>query len=162
LVSTARGPVEKNVLRRKLDALRVWQSSFRQTRVQGGLRESPYSIGVFGGTGVGKSSVANIMMITTLLHNGFRATDDRIITLNESDKYMSNYRSFINGVLLDDIGNTKAEYVEKAPTTLMIQLVNNVRTYANMAEAELKGKVSVEPKVVIGTKRQGYVCYSVL
>lgn len=160
-VHTARGPVEKNVYRRKLDALRVWQSSFRQTRVQGGLRVAPYSVGVFGGTGVGKSSVANILMITTLLHNGFRATDDRIITLNESDKYMSNYRSFINGILLDDIGNTKADFVEKAPTTLMIQLVNNVRMYANMAEAELKGKVSVEPKVVIGTKNVKDTCATV-
>lgn len=161
LISTARGPVEKNVMRRKLDALRVWQSSFRQTRVQGGLREAPYSIGVFGGTGVGKSSVANILMITTLLHNGYRATDDRIITLNESDKFMSNYRSFINGILLDDIGNTKSDFVEKAPTTLMIQLVNNVRMYANMAEAELKGKVSVEPKVVIGTKNVKDTCATV-
>lgn len=161
LVNSARGSVEKNVLRRKLDALRVWQSSFRQTRVQGGLREAPYSIGVFGSTAVGKSSVANILMVTTLLHNGFRATDDRVITLNESDKYMSNYRSFINGILIDDIGNTKAEFVEKAPTTLMVQLVNNVRMYANMAEAELKGKVSVEPKVVIGTKNVKDTCATV-
>lgn len=161
MIQTSRGSVEKNVLRRKLDALRVWQSSFRQTRVQGGLREAPYSIGVFGGTGVGKSSVANILMVTTLLHNDYRATDDRVITLNESDKYMSNYRSYINGILIDDIGNTKAEFVEKAPTTLMIQLVNNVRMYANMAEAELKGKVSVEPKVVIGTKNVKDTCATV-
>lgn len=160
-VQTSRGPVEKNVFRRKLDMLRSWQSSFRQTRVQGGLRVAPYSIGVFGGTGVGKSSVANIMMVTTLLHNGFAATDDRIITLNETDKYMSNYRTYINGIFLDDIGNTKPDYVEKAPTTLMIQLVNNVRLYANMAEAELKGKVSVQPKVVIGTKNVKDTCASV-
>lgn len=161
LVTTSRGLVEKNILRRKLDTLRLWQATFRQTRVQGGLREAPYSIGIFGGTAVGKSTVANVLMITTLLHNGYCASDDRIVTLNEQDKFWSNFRSFTNGVLIDDIGNTKADFVERAPTSLMIQLVNNVRIYANMAEADMKGKVSVEPKVVIGTKNVKDTCATV-
>jgi len=161
LITTCRGVVEKNILRRKLDTLRQWQATFRQTRVQGGLREAPYSIGVFGGTAVGKSTIANVLMVTTLLYNGYTATDDRIVTLNERDKFMSNYRSYTNGVLIDDIGNTKADFVEQAPTNLMIQLVNNVRMYANMAEADMKGKVSVEPKVVIGTKNVKDTCATV-
>jgi hypothetical protein len=161
LVTTSRGLVEKNILRRKLDTLRLWQATFRQTRVQGGLREAPYSIGVFGGTAVGKSTIANVLMVTTLLRNGYCASDDRIVTLNEQDKFWSNFRSFTNGVLIDDIGNTKADFVERAPTSLMIQLVNNVRIYANMAEADMKGKVSVEPKVVIGTKNVKDTCATV-
>jgi len=158
LCVTSRGVLEKNFLIRKRDTLRMWQATFQQTRVQGGLRESPYSIGIFGGTAVGKSTVANVLMITTLMHNGFSATDEFIITLNEQDKFMSNYRSFINGILLDDMGNTKADFVERAPTALMIQLVNNIRVYANMAEADMKGKVSVEPKVVISTKNVKDTC----
>jgi hypothetical protein len=161
LVSTCKGLVEKNILRRKIDILRHWQASFRQTRVQGGLREAPYSIGIFGGTSIGKSSIANILMVTTLKRNGYDASDDRIVTLNEADKFMSNFRSYTNGVLIDDIGNTKADFVERAPTALMIQLVNNVRMYANMAEADMKGKVSVEPKVVIATKNVKDTCATV-
>jgi hypothetical protein len=161
LKTTCKGVVEKNILSRKLDVLRQWQATFRQTRVQGGLREAPYSIGVFGGTAVGKSTIANILMVTTLLYNNYCASDDRIVTLNEADKFMSNFRSYTNGVLIDDIGNTKAEFVERAPTSLMIQLVNNVRMYANMAEADMKGKVSVEPKAVIGTKNVKDTCATV-
>jgi hypothetical protein len=161
LKSTCKGVVEKNILSRKVDVLRQWQATFRQTRVQGGLREAPYSIGVFGGTAVGKSTIANVLMVTTLLHNNYCAADDRIVTLNEADKFMSNFRSYTNGVLIDDIGNTKADFVERAPTSLMIQLVNNVRMYANMAEADMKGKVSVEPKVVIGTKNVKDTCATV-
>lgn len=161
LTITCRGTIEKNVFKRKLDILRQWQATFRQTRVQGGLRESPYSIGIFGGTSVGKSTIANILMVTTLLRNGYAATDDRYVTINERDKFMSNYRSYTNGVLIDDIGNTKPEFVEKAPTTLMLELVNNVRMYANMAEADMKGKVSVEPKVVIGTKNVKDTCATI-
>ena len=158
LKTTCRGIVEKNILSRKIEVLRQWQATFRQTRVQGGLREAPYSIGVFGGTAVGKSTIANVLMVTTLLYNKYCASDDRIVTLNEADKFMSNFRSYTNGVLIDDIGNTKADFVERAPTSLMIQLVNNVRMYANMAEADMKGKVSVEPKVVIGTKNVKDTC----
>jgi hypothetical protein len=158
---TSKGVVEKNILSRKVDILRQWQATFRQTRVQGGLREAPYSIGVYGGTAVGKSTIANILMVTTLLYNKYCASDDRIVTLNEADKFMSNFRSYTNGVLIDDIGNTKADFVERAPTSLMIQLVNNVRMYANMAEADMKGKVSVEPKVVIGTKNVKDTCATV-
>lgn len=161
LANSCKGVVEKNILRRKTDVLRQWQATFRQTRVQGGLREAPYSIGIFGGTAVGKSTIANVLMVTTLMHNNYCASDDRIVTLNENDKYMSNFRSYTNGVLVDDIGNTKASFVEKAPTALMIQLVNNVRMYANMAEADMKGKVSVEPKVVIGTKNVKDTCATV-
>jgi len=161
LASTCKGVVEKNILRRKIEVLRQWQATFRQTRVQGGLREAPYSIGVFGGTAVGKSTIANVLMVTTLIYNNYCAADDRIVTLNEADKFMSNFRSYTNGVLVDDIGNTKADFVERAPTSLMIQLVNNVRMYANMAEADMKGKVSVEPKVVIGTKNVKDTCATV-
>jgi len=161
LRTTCKGVVEKNILSRKVEVLRQWQATFRQTRVQGGLREAPYSIGIFGGTAVGKSTIANVLMVTTLLHNNYCAADDRIVTLNEADKFMSNFRSYTNGVLIDDIGNTKADFVERAPTSLMIQLVNNVRMYANMAEADMKGKISVEPKVVIGTKNVKDTCATV-
>jgi len=152
LMLTCRGIVEKNIMLKKKASLVLWQTNFRQSRIQGGLRMAPYSIGVFGGTSVGKSSVANIMMITTLLHNGYSAEDDRIITLNEQDKFDSNFRTYVNGVFFDDVGNTKAQYVDRAPTVKIIEYVNNVRMYATVAEAEKKGKVFIEPKVFITTK----------
>lgn len=158
VIKTCKSPVEKNIFRRKMDMLTSWEATFMQTRVQGGLRIAPYSIGIFGGTGVGKSSVANTLMITTLRANGFSAANDRIISINESDKYMSNYRTDVEGVFLDDIGNTKADFVSTAPTHLVVQLVNNAKSYANMAEAEMKGKVSMEPKVVISTKNVKDAC----
>jgi hypothetical protein len=158
LKSCARGAMEKNLLQRKIELLQMWNTQFQQYRVQGGLRIAPYSIGIFGGTSVGKSTIANILMVTTLLHNGYAATDDRLITLNEADKFWSNYRSYMNGILLDDPGNTKAAFVERPPTQLKLQIVNNVRLYANMAEADMKGKVSVEPKVYIETKNVKDTC----
>jgi hypothetical protein len=158
LLRSCKNVVDRSILEKKLMQLRGWKTDFQQSRVQGALRVMPYAIEVFGATGQGKSSVSKIMMATMLKCNGFDASDDRIITLNESDKYMSNYRSYVNGVIIDDVGNTKADYVEKACTSKIIEIVNNQPLYANMAEVDMKGKVSVEPKVVLLTTNVKDLC----
>lgn len=61
---------------------------------------------------------------------------------------MSNYRSYITGVKLDDLGNAKKEFWEMAPSESIIKLVNNVKEYAVMADLANKGKISIEPNAV--------------
>ena len=157
LIRTCKGPIEKNILTRKMETLTTLRANFRQTRVQGGLRIAPYAVGLFGTTGVGKSTLTNLLMDILLTSNGYDASPERIVTLNDSDKFMSNYRSYVNGVIIDDLGNTKSDFVEKAPTARIIEIVNNVRAYANVAEADIKGKVSIEPYVtIITTNVEGY------
>jgi hypothetical protein len=58
---------------------------------------------------------------------------------------MSNYRSYITGVKIDDLGNTKKEFWEVAPSESIIKIVNNIREYAVMADLANKGKISIEP-----------------
>jgi len=161
LVRTSQSPVEKNILSRKLESLLSLRVNFRQTRVQGGIKVAPYCIGLFGGSGVGKSFLTQVLMTLTLKTNGHSADPERIVTLNDSDKFMSNYRSYVNGIIIDDLGNTNAQFVEKAPTAKIIEIVNNVRSYANMAEADMKGKVSIEPYVTIITKNVKDSCANV-
>jgi hypothetical protein len=156
--ATVKGTWEKRVFFDRLSQLRKLKANFDSIRVQGGLRIAPFTMNIFGKSGVGKSSVGAISMVMCLLANGFCANDEMLATLNESDKYMSNYRSFINGLFMDDIGNTKPDFVEKAPTNKIIEICNNVRQYANMAEAELKGKVSIEPRVVVLTTNVKDLC----
>lgn len=152
LLLSCRGGVEKSVFNRQLEKLMVWKTDFTETRLSGGLRIAPYTIGLFGGTAVGKSTMCPILMTYLLKLNGFNAEDERVVTLKEGDKYMSNYRSYVNGVILDDLGNTKPDFVTEAPTKQLIEIVNNARMYANMADVDRKGKVAVEPKVVLVTK----------
>lgn len=151
LYKAAEGTWEKKILFDRLSQLRKIRADFITVRVDGKLREAPFAIYVEGPSGVGKSSVSAILMRTVLLANGFDASDERLITINEADKYMSTYRSFMNGIFFDDLGNTQAQFVEKSPAAKIIEIINNVPAYANMAEAELKGKISIEPKCVIGT-----------
>jgi hypothetical protein len=151
LHQAAAGSWEKTLLCQRLIQLKKINTEFITCRVDGKLREAPFAVYVEGPSGVGKSSVAAIIMRVVLMSNGFDASDERLVTINEADKYMSTYRSYINGIFVDDLGNTQAQFVEKSPVAKVIEIINNVTAYANMAEAELKGKVSIEPRCVVGT-----------
>lgn len=158
LSKTSKSPMIRKHLQDRLVRLQDMQSKFTQFRQTGNIREKPYCIGIYGGSSVGKSTIGPLLMTSCLYYNNFNAADEATIVLNEHDKYMSNYKSSINGVFLDDVGNTVADFVETAPTVRILELVNNVKMYANMAEADLKGKVSIQPRVVVCTTNTKDFC----
>lgn len=142
---------EKKILSDRLTTLLRLRADFVAYRTDGKLRNAPFCIYIEGTSGVGKSTTSALLMRTLLKCNGYDASDKRVVVVNADDKYLSNYNTSINGVFLDDFGNTKAEFVQESPTSKIIQMMNNVPAYAVMAEADMKGKVSIEPKVVILT-----------
>lgn len=123
-------------------------TEFESSRVRGGLRKSPFTFKVFGESSVGKSSFTDVLMYSLLKACGFPAGDDYVITLNPDDKHMSNMRSYVSGIKIDDYGNTKLDFVDLAPSDWIIQICNNIKRYAVMADLANKGKVSIEPAVV--------------
>jgi len=145
LYKTTPNGTEKRIIQNKWESLSRIYTEFTATRVCGGLRKSPMAIKIYGASGVGKSTLADITMVTTLKAMNKPCTSDFICTLNDKDKHMSNYRSYIQGVKLDDLGNTKKEFWEVAPSDTIIKIVNNVREYAVMADLANKGKISIEP-----------------
>lgn len=148
---TAKSPLALKMLEGKLDKLRREKTEFDRIRTKGGLRIAPWSGLIFGPSGVGKSTVANIVMVSSLLQNGYPATDEYIITDNANDKFDSTLKSFVTGIFFDDMCNTKGEFLNESPVARVIEVNNNVRAYGTMAEIDLKGKVSKEPKVTVTT-----------
>jgi hypothetical protein len=136
---------EKKITQQKWEALSKIYTEFTAIRISGGLRKSPLAVKIYGNSGVGKSTFADITMATVLKAMGVPCSADYICTINESDQYMSNYRSYITGVKIDDLGNTKKEFWDIAPSESIIKIVNNIREYAVMADLANKGKISIEP-----------------
>lgn len=147
LVMLYDGPTKKFVMD-KVRMLKQLHSDFIQTRAAGGLRVAPFAYLLAGSTGLGKSSINEILMRYTLSINGYNHQDPYIVTLNSQDKFYSTYRSYINGVIFDDFANVKSDFVEESPCDVLLKFVNNVPYYLNMAEIELKGNVVAEPKIV--------------
>lgn len=152
LLRTTESSTLKKVLLDKRSRLQTCHSDFAETRLKGGLRLQPYCVGFHGRSCKGKSYLAAITMAVILRVNNFAYGDKNMTTLNANDQFWSTFRSDTSGVFLDDMGNENPDYCKVNPTRILLDLVNNVRIYANKAEIESKGRVSVEPRVVIVTK----------
>jgi hypothetical protein len=139
---------EKKILSARFKEISLLLTEFEASRVRGGLRAAPFCFKVFGESAVGKSTFTDVVMMTLLKANGFSSGDDHVITLNPDDKHMSNMRTYVTGIKIDDYGNTKLDYVDLAPSDWLIQICNNIKRYAVMADLANKGKISIEPSVV--------------
>nr|WPR18091.1 MAG: structural polyprotein [Skomarfal virus 12] len=146
-VRLVREPMAKNLLLAKRLAIDKLRSDYIQRRVDGGMRAAPFAFFIYGATSVGKSSLVNLFTTATLRANGFDASRERIVTIKGTDKFDSTMRNNTNAVIYDDVCNTKRDFVTESPLNRIIEIVNNIPTYANMADVEQKGKVTVKCKV---------------
>lgn len=110
-------------------------------KAKGELREAPFCVSVFGSSGVGKSTLNQVFMRTILMANGYDHRKEFISYLNPEDKYLSNFKTYTQGAVIDDAANTKAEFMEKAFSSMMIALANNSPFVLNKADIAEKGKV---------------------
>lgn len=151
LRETSKSPMVTKLLTSKLDRLENNKTQFERVCNKSGLRVAPWAFLIYGPSSVGKSSLASILMVASLKQNGFPSDDVHLITNNEHDKYDSSLKSYCTGMHFDDMCNTKKDFLQTAPTANIIQTINNVRAYGNMADVNEKGKVLKEPKVVSTT-----------
>lgn len=143
---------------KRLENLTKMRADFELVRISGGLRPAPWSFLVYGTSGIAKSSIVTNLTTFSLLtmarlegKHEFTVDPNMICTLNEMDKYHSDYKSHIQAVLLDDLANARADTTDVNPTINIINFVNNIRRTAIMAEAEMKGKIQLQPRVVCAT-----------
>lgn len=134
----------------RLALLREIQTS-RTLAKKEGIREKPYGILLFGGSGVGKSAIANALTRFVLQSNGFDYSPRAVTSLNMEDKYQSEFSTHHKGVIFDDICNTALDRTDGSPTLPVIMFLNNMTMAALNANADMKGKVMIEPMVVTAT-----------
>jgi nucleoside-triphosphatase THEP1 len=123
------------------------------------IRFAPFGVGITGPSGVGKSTLAKLVMKTSLNAMGFDSSPERIITRDSRDKYDSVYTSDINGVYIDDVGSEKAEFSQISPVDIIIKFFNNMAAQAVKAELNAKGVVFIDFKV--GVMTSNFVDYAV-
>jgi len=118
----------------------------------GALRKQPFCVVLYGNPGVGKSSFS-IQLAKKLMHGRYgRFTSHDMVTLNETDEYQSEFRTSHKVVLFDDIGAAKVDRPDTSnPWRKVIDFVNNVQKTALNPNCEMKGKVYIQPDLVILT-----------
>lgn len=133
---------------RRIDAHWSW---FRTKENEKPLRKSPFAILFEGGTSVAKSSM--LPYITTMLQHklGLKVGPEFSYDFNPSDAYMSGFSNMINTIVMDDIGNTQPLFADKASSQTIIDIINNNKKVAVMADLESKGQYLIKPEIVLGT-----------
>lgn len=149
LSSLTKNPVSKNLTLNRITKLQEWESTLKQHRLAAGVRVKPYCAVAYGPTGVGKSTIAPLLMFHILQPNGFDPSDDACVMMEAGAKHEENYRTYVNGVYYDDFANTKPAFTSESPCSDLLNTVNTARATARMAALELKSKVSKQPKAVV-------------
>ena len=148
MIQVERNPHMKTVLTNRLVTLKKLRSKLIALQKESPVRIKPYGVSIYGSSSIGKSMINAIVTKVLLDANGFESTQKHIVTLNDSDPYQSEFRTYHNAVTMDDFGNTKAEKYENSPTAKIIDFLNNVPKAALSPIAELKGIIMMRPKLV--------------
>lgn len=148
MLKVEKSPYVKNTLTNKLVVLSKVRTNLIMCQKNSCIREKPFGVLIHGGSAVGKSMVNSIVLKVLLSANKFNSAKEHVITLNDSDKFQSEYRAHHTAVTMDDFGNTKAEHYDASPTNKIIDFLNNVPKAALNPNVELKGNVMIQPKIV--------------
>lgn len=118
---------------------------------KGTLREAPFCILFAGGSSVGKTCIASAVGRYIAGVGGYDNHPDNCFSMNEQDKFMSGIATYHTVVRLDDMAQVRAEKATDCPLEKMVLLNNNQPMPATVPEAEKKGHVMLDPRVVTGT-----------
>jgi len=118
---------------------------------KGTLREAPFCVLFTGGSSVGKTVIASGIGRYLAGVGGYDNTPDNCFSMNEQDKFMSGIGTHHTIIRIDDIAQVKPDKATECPIEKIILLNNNQPMPATVAEAEKKGQIMLDPRVVTAT-----------
>lgn len=140
---------EKKLIQDKFIRLLEIKNDFVTAKMGSGVREAPFVLCLFGGSSQGKTTCGDQMLDALLVSAGLSTAKTNRCTYNASDKFMSNWTTDKEVLVIDDFANDRPEFVERAPTRILIDMCNNQPYYVNKADLGSKGSVFAEPKILL-------------
>lgn len=150
-ISARTSGVTHTIMNNKREVALGWMDALIRWRNSNGVRTAPYVLVVLGDSSIGKTSLSQIVSRSIAVQNGFASTDRQQAFLQGNDKYWTPYKGYTNIVVLDDMYNTAIEHAQEDEGMKLIMLKNNQPCYAPKADVAEKGRVPVEPKIVVVT-----------
>jgi hypothetical protein len=142
---------EAEIVKRKWEVIESKLQEMVRLSMCGRLRKSPFAMCIHGGSSVGKSSISQILTTTAIIAQGGNPSPEYATVYNPNDNFFSTYKYGTEAILLDDMCNTRPEFVKNSPVEKIIEFVNNIASYPVMADLASKGKIPLEPKVITVT-----------
>jgi hypothetical protein len=140
---------EKKLIDDKYMKLLTIRNDYITLKISSGVRRAPFAIELFGESSQGKTTLGDQLVDALLRSANLPLGKEYRASYNPGDKYMSNWATNKLVMFIDDMANDKSSFVERPPTRVIIDVCNNQPYYANMADLSSKGKVFVEPSIVV-------------
>lgn len=153
--------LDKKLITDKYNKLLTIKSNYTLSRIAGGIRRSPWTVELFSESNQGKTSVGEQLVQALLVSADLPTDTNRRATVSASSRFMDTWLTDHLVAILDDMCNEKSNFVERPPTRWVIDICNSQIFYAPKAEIESKGKVFVEPEIVlINTNKKDLDAYT--
>lgn len=143
--------IDKTLVERKLLEIAKITSDFILMKLGSRMRKAPFVIQLYGSSAQGKSTIMDQLVQAMLVSAGLDTDPRRRGNINASDQFMSTWLSNMIVAVIDDFGNENPDTVKYNPCRLLLDVCNNAVYIANKADLHQKGKVFVEPDIVIIT-----------
>jgi hypothetical protein len=133
--------------------LEVMEIDYNTKRRAREPREVPFSLLVEGDSGIGKTTILDILCVYFAQLNGLRPSPAYRYTKNAFAEFWDNFSTFMHTVILDDIAFMKPDATMGGDPSCMefLQIINAVPYVPNQAALENKGRTPLKAKLVIGT-----------
>jgi hypothetical protein len=149
LVRVETNKVRQGLLGKKLAMIEKQKTALMKHQANPPLREAPFAIELFGGSGVGKSFINDLVAMQAAGAGGFPCGVENMIKIKPESEFQDTVNGSHTVITLDDFGNAKPEMIQVSPTNILIDLVNNAQAPINKANVEEKGKYYYNPKVLM-------------
>lgn len=133
---------------RLIEANELTKKAARQTR------EAPFSFLLYGGSSLGKSTLADLLFYAMANIHNLPNGDEYRYTRCFSDEYYSGFTSAVWFMVLDDIAARHPDLKDDPSMNEIIQIINNTAFVPPQADLADKGKTPLRPKFVMGTTNQ--------
>lgn len=146
-IKTLKG-LEKSIMSERLGVILGLQQNLALQELKIGARRTPFSLLLFGDSGVGKSWVMQSMTPVLLKALNLPCTPNFIRYPNARDDYDTAIDNDTLALIIDDLANIKAPFCGgKSPVDTVLRIANNIVTPAVKAELREKGNIFINPWV---------------
>jgi len=143
--------IERNKVRENFNEMSMLRFNLNTKRASREHRAAPFSILLYGDSGIGKSTLKDILFYHYA--SIFRLPKDKSFcyTRNPVAKYWDGFVSACWCIILDDIAFQHPNLGEDASCMEFLQIINSIPFVPDQASLEMKGMAALMAKLVIGT-----------
>lgn len=144
---------DRRTVSERLNDLKMIRSEMLCLRFANQSRQVPFSVLVFGESGIGKSTVKDILYYLFCKAQNLPSGDEYKYVRNPVSEFWDGFRSNMHSLFLDDVAFMHPNKAPNGDQSCLefIQVINAVPFVPNQAALEFKGRTPFRGKLVVAT-----------